>query len=37
MCPKIEVLNCAISEDQRAVGNRFIVIHSPVCSVGGFC
>ena len=24
-----------MGKDQRAVGNRFIVIHGPVCSVGG--
>jgi len=34
MCPKIQVHNNRTFEGQRAVGNSFIVINRPVCSVG---
>jgi hypothetical protein len=35
MCPKIQVLNCAISTGQRAVVNGSIVVHRPVSSESG--
>jgi len=35
MCSKIQVLNCAIPEGQRAVVNGCIVVHSPVSSESG--